>query len=169
MGDVQIDGPETPAPAPTQPTLSPQPQPPPAPVPAGDCVSRDGAAFAMACAQLAATCDLYSFCKRVPAGDSLAPQPATGACVSNDPSIDHSAACQALEASCELHSFCKRAPALAQGSGMASARPRQNLRHVHRVLLQQGVLVRQRAAEGDEASATDLMTAKYLSDVSAEL
>merc|ERR1712061_414262 len=141
----------------------------PAPIPAGDCVSRDSAAFAMACAQLAATCDLYSFCKRVPAGGSPAPQPAKGACVSNHPSIDHSVACQALEAGCELHSFCKRAPALAQGSGMASARPHQNLRHVHRVLLKQGVLVEQGAAKGDETSATDLMAAKYLHDVRAEL
>merc|ERR1711920_576321 len=143
-------------------TQAPQPQPATTSMPAGDCISSGGEAFTMACAQLNATCELYSFCARVPAGSSPVPPPAMGACVSNDPSIDYSAACKALEATCELYSFCKRAPAFAQGSEMASAR--QNLRRVRRMLLQQGVLVEQGAAtEKDESSTTEL------SDVRTEL
>merc|ERR1711920_1019612 len=135
-------------------TQAPQPQPAATSIPAGDCISSGGEAFTMACAQLHATCELYSFCARVPAGSSPTPPPVMGACVSNDPSIDYSAACKALEATCELYSFCKRAPAFAQGSEMASARPGLNLRRVHRMLLQQGVLVEQGAATENEESST---------------
>merc|ERR1711920_416440 len=98
------------------------------------------------------------------AGSSPVPPPAMGACVSNDPRIDYSAACKALEATCELYSFCKRAPAFAQDSEMASARPGLNLRSVHRMLLQQGVLVEQGAATENEESGTT-----ELGDVRTEL
>merc|ERR1711920_252144 len=151
--------PNPPQPRPTsspqpKPVPEPQPQPATTSMPAGDCVSSGGEAFTTACAQLHATCELYSFCMRVPAGSSPTPPPAMGACVSNDPSIDYSAACKALEATCELYSFCKRAPAFAQGSEMVSARPGLNLRRVHRMLLQQGVLVEQGAATENEESST---------------
>merc|ERR1711972_792026 len=127
-----------PVPAP-QPQPAPVPQPQPAPTPAGDCVSSGPEYYAQARASLAADCELYSFCRRVPVGgggSSPAPPPA-GACVSNDPSIDYTVACKALEASCELYSFCKRGPSLMQSAAHAAQRKRLR-RSLHRVLLQQG-------------------------------
>merc|ERR1712060_835267 len=119
-----------------------------------------------ACASLAADCELYSFCRRVPVGggggggSSPAPPPA-GACVSNDPSIDYTAACKALEASCELYSFCKRSPSLMQSATHAAQRKRLR-RSLHRVLLQQGSELQHGASadEDEELDAIELETAR---------
>jgi len=157
-----------PAPQP-QPLPAPQPQPAPmpqpAPIPAGDCVSSGPEYYAQACASLAADCELYSFCRRVPVGggggSSPAPPPA-GACVSNDPAIDYTAACKALEASCELYSFCKRDPSLMQSAAHAAQRKRLR-RSSHRVLLQQGSELQYGASadeDDEELDAIELETAR---------
>merc|ERR1712087_973832 len=105
-----------------------------------------------ACASLAADCELYSFCRRVPVGGGggggSSPEPLAGACISNDPVVDYTAACEALEASCELYSFCKRGPSLIQSAEHASQRKRLR-RSLHRVLLQQGSELQHRASEDD--------------------
>jgi hypothetical protein len=132
---------------PPSPALAPLPPPPSAPVlapaPAGDCVSSGPAYYTAACAALAATCDQYSFCKRVQAGSST---PATvspmGACVSNDPNVDYTVACKALEATCEQWSFCKRVSSLIQSS--IHSTPVRRLRWrgpSDHVLVQQGDLM----------------------------
>merc|ERR1712151_50594 len=127
------------------PTRTPPPPPPavvPAPPPLGDCVSNGPAYYAAACAALAATCEQYSFCKRVTPGSGTPGTPSPrGACVSNDPNIDYSAACEALEATCEQFSFCRRTSSLMQSSAMLSA-PVRRLRRLRRsadhALIQQG-------------------------------
>merc|ERR1711972_922700 len=88
-GAVPVPQPQpVPAPQP-QPVPAPQPQPQPAPPPVGDCVSSGPEYYAQACASLAADCELYSFCRRVPVGGggggggSPAPPPPAGACISN--------------------------------------------------------------------------------------
>merc|ERR1712203_55908 len=113
---------------------------------------------AQACASLAADCELYSFCRRVPVGGggSPAPPPPAGACISNDPAIDYTVACKALEANCELYSFCTRGPSLMQSAENAAQHKRLR-RSLHRVLLQQGSELQHRAAtEGAELDAIEL-------------
>lgn len=159
-----------PATAPPQPAPQPQPAPPapllaptPAPAAAGDCVSGGPEYYAAACAALAATCEQYSFCKRVPAGGGApGASPPAGTCVSNDPSIDYTAACQALEATCELHSFCRRASSLAQLSSATRSAPQadrqsRRLRKTkHHVLLQQGSMMQPGVfADDDESDGVD--------------
>jgi len=138
--------------------LVPLPPPPPsapvlAPAPSGDCVSSGPAYYTAACAALAATCEQYSFCKRVPAGSSTpATVLSTGACVSNDPNIDYSAACKALEATCEQFSFCKRVSSLSQSSSIHST-PVRRLRwrrSSDHALFQQGGIMQDTAADAEE-------------------
>jgi len=148
-----------PAPQPQpEPVPQPQPQPQPAPAlptpPAGDCVSSGDASYTLACASLAANCELFSFCRRAASGGGAPapPPPSAGACVSSDPVIDYSAACKVLEA-CEQYSFCKRAPSLGQLS-VAHSTGVNKLRHRsmshNRVLLQQGAIVQQGAPADTE-------------------
>merc|ERR1711972_685905 len=105
-----------------------------------------------ACAALAATCDQYSFCKRVRAGSSTpAAVSPMGACVSNDPNVDYSVACKALETTCEQWSFCKRVSSLIQSS-IHSAPVRRLRRHgsSDHALFQQGDIVQDTVANADE-------------------
>merc|ERR1712151_1438853 len=126
--------------------------------PVGDCVSSGPDYYMAACASLAASCELYSFCKRVPAGGAApAPvPPPVGACISNDPVVDYSAACAALQANCEQYAFCRRSSSLVQAAEAPAEPPA--IRHprlrraVHRVLLQQRSVMQQahQLAAGDD-------------------